>query len=291
MAYERFWAAVQPQAFTVNGGQFGLVTVADTAGFRVKQSASLKNNSNQTLPVQVKVVLNSTTLIVGYCDNKIANWPQLNITAWTVAGGATIQAEWQPKNTIGADDIIRAVYEADPVAAVRVIGVDQYGNPYTDANPLPVAFTGSISIGSVEVKGTNGNFIEPNPDGSLNVIIESQPSPNSTVVSTYNEITLVPSGATTTIVTYTVPAAMQAVLQRCPVSGENVAKYTLLINGATQDTLRTMFGGDLTQMFDFTSGNDSGLVLNAGDVVTIQVLHNRPYTASFEARIQVLQFS
>ena len=290
MAYERNWAAVPPQPFTANGGQFGLVQVADTAGFRVKQAAYLKNNSGQTVPVQIKIVLSSTHLIVGYCDNKIANWPQINISSWTVSAGTVIGAEWQSKNAISSEDITRTVYEADPVVAIRTFGVDQYGNPWSLANPMPVAFDGTISIGDVSIV-QGGNTMKVNADGSINVIVESQPSPNETVVSNYNEVTAVVSGATTQIVTYTVPPSTQGVLQRCPVSGENVARYDLLINGVVQDTLRTMFGGDLTQMFDFTSGNDSGLLLNAGDVVSIQVLHNRPDPASFEARIQVLQIN
>jgi hypothetical protein len=82
---------------------------------------------------------------------------------------------------------------------------------------------------------------------------------------------------------------MQAVLQKAPFSGENVARYDLLINGTKQETARTMFGGDFTGEFNFTTGNTSGYLLNAGDVVSIQVFNNRPSTASFEARIQVLQ--
>ena len=149
MAYERKWAAVPPQALTANGGQFGLVTVADTAGFRVKQNAYLKDNTGATQAVQIKLVLSSTQLLVGNCDNQIANWPQINISNWLVANNAVIGAEWQPKNTIGADDIVKAVYEADPVAAVRTLDVDQYGNPYSESNPLPV--NADVTVNSVQL--------------------------------------------------------------------------------------------------------------------------------------------
>jgi hypothetical protein len=149
MAYERDWAAVPPQSFTVNGGQWGLVTIANTAGFRVKQTAYLKNTANQTLPVQIKVVLSPTTLIVGYSDNQIANWPKINISAWTVASGAVIGAEWQPKSRITPEDIIRASYEGDPVAAIRALNVDQYGNPWSDTNPLPV--NADVTVNSVQL--------------------------------------------------------------------------------------------------------------------------------------------
>ena len=131
--------------------------------------------------------------------------------------------------------------------------------------------------------------VKVNPDGSINVIVESIPSPNSNVVSNYSEVVNVPSGSTTVLITYTVPVGKSAILQKCPVSGDNIGRYDLLINSVVQDTVRTNFGGDLTEMFDFTSGNDSGLTLNAGDTVSIQELHNRPYTGNFNARIQVLE--
>ncbi|CAM6004825.1 unnamed protein product [Sphagnum balticum] len=291
MAFERNWAAVPPQPFTANGTTTGLVTLASTAGFRVKQCAYLKNSAGFTLAVQIKIVLSCTQLIVGTINNaQIANWPKLDISSWTVASGAVIGAEWQGKNNISSEDIPRTVYESDPVVAIRTVQVDECGDIYSKDNPMPISFDGTVQIGDVSIV-EGGNTMKVNADGSINVIVESQPSPNEKVVSTYNEITNIPSGSTTQIVSYTVPPSTQGVLQRCPVSGENVARYDLLINGVIVDTLRTMFGADLTQMFDFTSGNDSGYVLNAGDVVSIQVLHNRPYVASFEARIQVLQIN
>lgn len=290
MAFERKWAVVPPQAFTANGGQWGLVTVADTAGFRVKQSAYILSNNLPPLPVQVKVVLSPTQLVVGYIDNQIANWPKINLLPYLVANAAAIGAQEQDKNKIGVDDITKAVYEADPVVAIRTTGVDQYGDFYTSENPLPVEFEGAISIGAVEVKGTNGNFLEPNADGSINVVVESTSSIN-VVVNTYNQVVAVPSGATTQLVSYTVPIGKTGILQRSGVSGENIARYDILINGVIQDTIRTMFGGDLTQSFDFTDGIGFGLPLNSGDVVTVQVLHNRPYTGDFNARVQVLEMT
>ena len=292
MSYERKWAAVPPQAFTVNGGQFGLVTVASTAGFRVKQSAYLKNNSDQNLSVQVKVVLSSTTLIVGYPDNQIANWKPINLSSWTVASGASIGAEWQNKNNISVEDINKAVYEADPVVAIRTLGVDQFGNPWSLTNPLPVAFDGDISIGVVEVKGTNGNFIEPNMDGSINVNVVSVPVAGNVVINQYGEANSVASGITTNVVQYVTPAGLtQAILQRISVSGENIAKWTVFINGTQIDTRRTFWGSSLSEYFEFTTGGSDGVMLSPGDIVTVKVLHTRPYVGDFEGRIQVYQIA
>ena len=54
--------------------------------------------------------------------------------------------------------------------------VDPHGNFYNDNNPLPVAFDGTVTIGDVTVVGTAPNHypLEPNADGSLNVISLAQ---------------------------------------------------------------------------------------------------------------------
>jgi hypothetical protein len=287
MATEPNFNAVSPIALTADGTANGVLQVADTIGFYFGMQATLLNNASLQKTVYIKRVVNSTTLWVGASKGGIDH--NVDVSAFTVATSSTIGADEQKKASVPMEARLLSTYETDPVDAWRTVPVDSYGNHYTNDNPFPVALEGSISISTVEVKGPNGNFIEPNADGSINVIVESVPSPNSTVISTYNAVSSVASGATTQIISYTVPPAMQAVLQRCPVSGTNVATYTLLINATTQDTLRTMFGADLTQEFNFTTGNDSGLILNAGDVVAIQVLHMRPYTGDFNARIQVLQ--
>jgi hypothetical protein len=182
MAIENKWNEVPPQSFTADGSQFGQITLANTAGFFTKQSAYLTATGLPTLPVQIKRVLSPTTLIVGTINNaQIGSWPPLNISAYTVAADAAIGAQIQPTNNVAMDDIFKAVYQSDPTVALRVIFTDQYGNVYSDENPLPATFTGSISIGAVEVKGTNGNYIEPNPDGSLNVVVENEAATSPTI--------------------------------------------------------------------------------------------------------------
>jgi hypothetical protein len=179
MAIEQRWAGVPPQAFIADGSSFGLITLADTAGFKVKQVAALIATGVPTLPVQIKRVISSTQLIVGSINNaQIGQWPPLNISAYTVAGSATISAEQQPKSNIKPDDIEVATYEADPTVARRVVLVDQYGNIYSDTNPLPATFTGTITIGTVEITGPSGHLLDPNSDGSLNVKVEGSPSGN-----------------------------------------------------------------------------------------------------------------
>ncbi len=294
MAFENKLAAVSPQAFTADGTSLGVVTIGSTCGFYIKQFVILQSNSIHQAQFQVKNILSDTQLILGPNNNSLSSSPKnhSDISAYTVSQAATISAPEQNNFPIPADDHYNTVFMPAPVMSDRVINIDCYGNPFDADNPLPVTIDGTISISTVEIKGSpSGDLLNVNADGSINVVIESSPSPTSTVVSTYEMVSAVPSNSTSTIVSYTIPIGKQAVLQRCPVSGDNIGRYTLSINGTPQDTLRTMFGGDLTQMFDFTSGNDSGLVLDAGDQIAIEVFNPRPYPADFNGRIQVLIFT
>ena len=141
---------VAPRLLTADGTTRGLITVTDTEGFRIKQTAFLVNNTLPPLPVQIKRVLSHTQLLVGLVDNKIASWPHLDVSAFTVASGASIGAELQNKNNIPWEDHYRAIYESDPVDADRVILVDKYGDHYDANNPLPTSGGGGTG-GIVEV--------------------------------------------------------------------------------------------------------------------------------------------
>lgn len=143
MATERKWDAVPPQFFSVNGTNLGLITLADTAGFKVKQTAYIKSQIFPNLPVQIKRVLSPTQLVVGLVDNKIASWKALDISKYTLSIGAAIGAEEQNKNNIPSDDHYSAIYESDPIVGDRVISVDQYGQFFTPNNPAPVALFGT----------------------------------------------------------------------------------------------------------------------------------------------------
>lgn len=115
----------------------------------------------------------------------------------------------------------------------------------------------------------------------MNVVSTSQ----GELLNIYDEQASVPSASPTTVTTYTVPLAKSALLKNVAVSGENVAEYEVRVNGSTQDKLRTYFGGNLSALFEF----DRGLFLEASDIVTVTVLHNRPSSADFNATIRVIE--
>lgn len=289
MAQERKWLAVTATPLTANGSTIGIVTVQDTAGFRTKQQAFLASSTQTAKAFQVQEVLSPTQLVLGPIGPKVGRENFSDISAFLVVDGAALAAPEQSKNNIPDKDHYSAIYESDPVVADRVIFVDQYGRFYGEGNPLPIAFDGTISVGNVEIH-FGDNILKVNADGSINVnIVPSTDTTDRIVLNQYGEANAVASGATTQIMSYTVPPGKVSLVQKIECSGENIAKFQLLVNGTVIGTLRTYFGGELNCTFDFITGQDNGYVVNAGDVVSVTVLHNRPFLSDYEARIQVYQ--
>ena len=84
---------------------------------------------------------------------------------------------------------------------------------------------------------------------------------------TTGSATNVPATTLTTILSKTADASFSNI-SIISVSGDDYAKFTLVVNGGTIDTRRT--GPDRNLTFDFTS---NPLSLTAGDVVDIKVEH------------------
>ena len=127
---------------------------------------------------------------------------------------------------------------------------------------------------------------------AIPVFITSQPQPsNEKIKLVYNSISSIAAGATTNLVTYTVPISTKSLLQKVDMGGENIAKFDIYINGDLVGTKRTYFGGGLNTIFDVVGSNETGYLLNTGDVVLVTVLHNRPFAANFESTIQILEIT
>lgn len=182
MATEPNFNAVPPVLLTANGTTTGILKVTDTIGFYFGMQSVLKNNASLTTTVYVKRVVDNTTLWVG--PTKAGMDLNIDLSAFTLATASTIEAPEQKKQTVPMEARLLATYETDPVNAWRTKSVDPYGNPYTASNPMPVVMDGDITIGTVEVKGTNGNFLEPNDDGSVKTV-QLFNIPYDTITATY----------------------------------------------------------------------------------------------------------
>jgi hypothetical protein len=161
--------------------------------------------------------------------------------------------------------------------------VDPCGNIVGPDNPLPVAIEGTISIGDVSIV-EGGNTMTVNSDGSINVNIETSTATPGLLLY-HNDISSVPSGVETTIITVTAPGGGLR-LEKIDASGENVALYRVYVNGTEIYDKRswwTAFNVD----FDFENF-DNGYILTAGQVLTVTCYHTRPYVANFEATVLAL---
>ena len=101
----------------------------------------------------------------------------------------------------------------------------------------------------------------------------------------YAEAASVVSGVETDIVSYTIPVGKTFYLERVKFSGDNIAKYRLLLDGVEIEKCATWFSGPLFSEFNFGS-IDYGKPITAGQVLTVKVLHVRPTAGDFQGRIQ-----
>lgn len=129
---------------------------------------------------------------------------------------------------------------------------------------------------SIKVGDGSGTYLDINPDGSINVIVE--PSPYTTK-NYYNEVLSVASSVTTNILSYT--AVANTKLLKIDVAGTNIAMYEVLINGSVVAKKYTYFQ-NLNEIFEFNN-----LPVITGQIVLVRVTHYRPNVGDFDCNILV----
>lgn len=134
--------------------------------------------------------------------------------------------------------------------------------------------------------GDGTDLLQINPDGSLNVVIGE--APDESIVNEFAETAPIAANAITTILTYAVPAGKELFLSRIDVGGGNIGTYEVFIDGDLIARKRTYFGGNLNETFDFSVSSRRGLPVETGEIITVTVVHDRPFNAVFESRLQGL---
>ena len=95
----------------------------------------------------------------------------------------------------------------------------------------------------------------------------------------FNEISSIASGVTTPVITYTVPVGNSVSFSEISVSGNQMATFELFINNDKKQIKRS----SLTQYnCEF---NINGFSLSEGDVLKIEVTHNRPMSGTFSCTL------
>lgn len=300
---EKRFPVVPPQNFTADGTANGVITIANTRLFKVKEVVKITGTALPILELEVKNVINLHQMVVGPITGSILT--TTDVSAYTVAAASNVFCPaTQKRPNITADDFERAVYEEEPVVAKRVILVDGLGDKYNETNPLPVAatFSGTIQVGDVRITAadndpvagdihssvriSNGsNDLSINTDGSINANIVSSPSSSPGLQITHLEVSSVVAGVETTLISLVAPPNGYK-SYKVDVSGENIALFRVKVNNVSISTKRTFFG-KLNETFSFEPFTN-GLELNSGDVLTVTVLHTRSMTSNFEVTLMGL---
>ena len=137
-----------------------------------------------------------------------------------------------------------------------------------------------VAINDVTIADSDGDQLQVNPDGSLNVNIVST---GQQLKSYFFEIDNVATGVTEELCSYTPTAPVY--LQKIEFSGTNIATFELYVDGIMQDKKLTYFSGNLGGVFEF----NQGLNIAAGEEIQVRVYHNRPDPGEFNARMQILE--
>lgn len=123
---EKRFTSVPPQAFTADGAANGIITIDNTAHFKVKQEIILRADTLPNLELEVKQVYSTNQMRVGPRGKPIAD--SADVSAYTTALNAAIFANEQSRPKIPFEEHTRAVYEEEPTVATRVIGVGRTGS-------------------------------------------------------------------------------------------------------------------------------------------------------------------
>jgi len=142
------------------------------------------------------------------------------------------------------------------------------------------------ALGNVQIEGTVSvdNFPAVQP-------VSIVPPSGYLASNVFGQIAAVASGTTQNIVSYTVPSNTSAYLVRATFGGQNIATYTVMLNSNIFDMKRTYYGSDLSESLEYTAPPLPGFLLNAGDVISLQVTNFQPSTANFEGALYIIEVS
>ena len=136
---EKKWLRKLPVSFTSNGTTDGIVTISNSATYRVKMEVIIRSSTQQPVILEIKRVINNTQFYVGPINRPIIEYS--DISNFLVADGANIEVPEQNRSKVPEEQVERITFEEDPINARRVFLVDEYGDQIDDNNPLPVTAT------------------------------------------------------------------------------------------------------------------------------------------------------
>lgn len=121
----------------------------------------------------------------------------------------------------------------------------------------------SSSGGNVNIQDSAGNALT-STSGSLNVNITGD-AVTSTPVLVYAEVDSVAMGASSNIISYTVPAGKTFTFSTVNVSSTSICSFEVDINSVAIGVMRISYGANYNDVFDYT-----GYSVPTGTVILIQ---------------------
>lgn len=106
----------------------------------------------------------------------------------------------------------------------------------------------------------------------------------------YNEILAVAPSIETTVVSYTVPVAKYVKLYFIDVTGDNVATFYVKKNGVVIRMRRSWWAQGSDTQIPFSLGPNDGLIFNAGDIISMTVIHTRPDPGAFQGALVFAEY-
>jgi len=131
---ERKLTAILPQLLTADGTSNGVVKVANSCLFRHRQDIIINAASIDPIEGEIKEVFDEVTVLVGPRSFSLKD--RIDLSAYTTALGATIEAPRQAIKAIGEQEINLSIFERAPVSATRIIPVNKGGNLNDTDNPI-----------------------------------------------------------------------------------------------------------------------------------------------------------
>jgi hypothetical protein len=98
-------------------------------------------------------------------------------------------------------------------------------------------------------------------------------------INSFGSISGLGSSSLTEVHSFTVPSGKNFYLKLVDVGGSNVAKYFIEVDSSTEALARTYWGEFSKPVYFF------GAKLTEGTVLKVSVIHERPTSGDFEARI------
>ena len=148
--------AVSPQLLTASGTVLGEIKVADACNlFVVGQIVILRSNTQPSTTLKIKRMPDDTTVILG--PEKSPIHITSDMSAFTTADAATIEANEQNRPPIPEQEIERHTYAEEPTIARRVILVDPCGTMIGPDNPLPVDAVLNVGAINIDLDAKSGD--------------------------------------------------------------------------------------------------------------------------------------